>query len=300
MSRTTEDAPEYDVAIVGGGPAGCSAGVFTARYGLDTVVFDRGNSSLRRCAYLGNYLGFPAGIDVDTFVDMMHDHAETAGCEILPEMVESVTRDADDARFVVETQGGRRVTVERVVAAAWYDGSYLRPLGGDEMFERHEHHGERRERFDPEYADADGRTPIDGLYVAAPNGERNEQAIISAGHGAHVARRLLEDHRRERGYPEGVAEHFDWLRPSTEFSGEWADRDRWREWFDNQLPDDPAVGEDRLDELREAYIDDAFETRLTESEVEARTRRGHDRLLDHIDDDRIRAYLDRKDESNGS
>lgn len=50
---------DYDVVIVGGGPAGCSAGVFTGRYGLDTVIFDRGRSSLRRCAYLENYLGFP-------------------------------------------------------------------------------------------------------------------------------------------------------------------------------------------------------------------------------------------------
>ena len=55
-----------DVAVVGGGPAGSSAAVFTARYGLDTVVFDRGPSSIGRCAHLGNYLGCPAGIDVET------------------------------------------------------------------------------------------------------------------------------------------------------------------------------------------------------------------------------------------
>ncbi len=50
---------EYDVAIVGGGPTGCSAGVFTARYGLDTVLFDRGRSSIASCAHLENYLGSP-------------------------------------------------------------------------------------------------------------------------------------------------------------------------------------------------------------------------------------------------
>jgi len=40
---------------VGGWPAGCSASVFTARYGLDTVAFDRGRSSLRQCAHPENY-----------------------------------------------------------------------------------------------------------------------------------------------------------------------------------------------------------------------------------------------------
>lgn len=60
MSNTTNspDDSEFDVVIVGGGPAGCSAGVFCAREGLDTVIFDRGRSSLQRCAHLENYLGF--------------------------------------------------------------------------------------------------------------------------------------------------------------------------------------------------------------------------------------------------
>ena len=97
--------PEYDVVVVGGGPAGCSAGVFTARDDLDTVVFDRGNSSLRRCAYLENYLGFPAGIDIETFYDLMHAHAEAAGCEIVSDFVESVTRSVG-AGFVVERVSG--------------------------------------------------------------------------------------------------------------------------------------------------------------------------------------------------
>ena len=56
---------DHDIVIVGGGPAGCSAGVFTARYGLDTHIFDDGRSPIQRCAFLKNYLGFPAGIDIE-------------------------------------------------------------------------------------------------------------------------------------------------------------------------------------------------------------------------------------------
>lgn len=50
-------AAPRDVVVVGGGPAGCSTAVFTARYDLDTAVFDRGASSIDRCAYLANHLG---------------------------------------------------------------------------------------------------------------------------------------------------------------------------------------------------------------------------------------------------
>jgi len=295
-----------DVVVIGGGPAGCSAAVFVARYGLDAVVFDRGPAALRRCAYLENYLGFPAGIDVDTFHELMHEHVERTGCTLRPELVEAVERaecdtpEPGDARFVVETDEGRRVAAEYVVAAAWYDGSYLRSLDDDAMFEEHEHHGELEERFDPEYPDEDGRTPFEGLYVASPAGRRSAQAIVAAGNGAHVARCLLEDHRTARGYPEGVATEYDWLRQDSEFSGEWADRDRWREWFENEIEDDHGLDDERLEELRERYIDRAFETRLTDAEAESRAARGVERLvdvlgpervLDAVDDATIREYV---------
>lgn len=85
-----DDSIRYDVAIVGGGPAGCAAGVLAARYGLETVVFDRGNSSLARCAFLENYLGFPGGIDVQTFIELIQAHAEEAGCTLVRELVSAV------------------------------------------------------------------------------------------------------------------------------------------------------------------------------------------------------------------
>jgi len=297
--RQSHDA-DRDVVIVGGGPAGCSAGVFTARYGLDTVVFDRGNAALPRCAYLENYLGFPAGVDVDAFRELMHAHVEEVGSTVVPELVESVERADGDARLAVETDEGRRVTADHVVAAAWYDGSYLRALDEPAMFEQQEHHGEVEERFDPDYPDADGRTPVEGLYVASPAGQRSAQAVVAAGNGAHVARCLIEDRRRERGFPDGVAPHYDWLRPETEFSGEWDDRDRWREWFENEAGDDHDLDDDRFVELREAYLDRAFETRRSESEIAAQSERGvrklvevlgTERVLDAVDDETLRSYV---------
>ncbi|KAB1192987.1 NAD(P)-binding protein [Haloferax sp. MBLA0076] len=303
--RTDGDVETSDVVVVGGGPSGCAAAVFTARYGLDTVVFDRGNAAFRRCAYLENYLGFPAGIGVETFTSLMHEHVTEAGANYVADMVESVERVDDDATttdadtdgaagsggdgFVVTTQDGRRVVTEYVVAAAWYDGDYLRGLDDDDaMFERHDHHGESHEHFDSSYPDDDGRTPVEGLYVAAPSGNRNAQVGIAAGQGAHVARCLLEDHRREQRFPEGVlAAHYDWLRPESEFAGEWAERDRWREWFDEQVPADADIDDDHLADLRESYIDRAFETRRTDEEIAAAESHGIRRLVETIGTGRV-------------
>ena len=287
---------DYDVAIVGGGPTGSSAGVFTGRYGLDTVVFDRGRSSLQRCAYLENYLGFPGGVDVETFYGLIHDHVEAAGCDLVSELVEAVepagddaseTADADDADatrpgFAVTTQCGETVTARRVVAAARYGGDFLEPLGDEEMFVTYEHDGETRTKFDRDYADVEGRTPIDGLYVAAPVSEVNVQAIMSAGQGARVGRSVITDYRLERGYPEDLARHWDWLRPEAELADEAAARDDWRERFDGRVPDDCDLSEERLRELREADVERQREMYVSEETVEVRAEKGRERLAGHL------------------
>ncbi|WP_226482831.1 FAD-dependent oxidoreductase [Natrinema amylolyticum] len=279
---------DHDVVIVGGGPAGCAAGVFTARYGLDTVIFDRGRSSIQRCAHLENYLGFPAGIDIETLYGLLHDHAERAGCEIVSDLVESVERVDDGDGFVIGLQDGERVTARRVVAATRYDGEYMRGLDDETaMFETHEHDGEEHVHFDKSYAESDGTTPVDGLFIASPYGETGYQAIMAAGHGTRVGITVVEAVRREQGYPDPLANYYDWMRMDAELEDEWRDRDRWREQFDDRLPDDHGLGDERLTELREREIDRRLASYLSDEEIEQRRERGQKQLLEHIDDDLI-------------
>lgn len=311
---------DADVVVVGGGPAGCSVGVFTARYGLDTVVFDRGNSSIRRCAYLENYLGFPGGIDIDTFYGVMHDHIEEAGCDLVASLVGSVSR-SGDGPFRVESDDGRSVTTRFVVAATKYDADYLRGLDGERLFRTVETDGtdeeargdgeESREEFDSECVDADGRTPVAGLYVAGPLGGGGDQAIIAAGHGATVARSLIADSRRDRGYWDDVATHYDWIRREAELADEWRDRERWVEYFDERrTPENVDLDDDERERIRDTCIDDRLSAYVTSDDIDRRASHGQRYLAEHldveavvatsdaehileaIDDEVIRAYLD--------
>jgi hypothetical protein len=303
---------DWEVAVVGGGPAGCSAGVFLARAGLDVVILDRGRSSIRQCAYLENYLGFPAGIDVETLYDLLHDHAETAGCTIVPDLVESVDR-IEGGGFVVDLQERDAITARRVLAATRYDGEYMRGLDDDEaMIETYERDGETHETFARDYAAADGSTPVEGLYVASPSGVTSQQAIVAAGHGARVARRLVTDARVEAGRWEAAAGGVDWVRREAELDGELDNADRWFEWFDEHYGADAPVdpGTERYERVRDAVVADRRSSYVTDETVDARRERGHQvlashldpaavvggvgehALLDAIDDDVLREYLD--------
>jgi thioredoxin reductase (NADPH) len=62
--RTRAEQPLYDLAIVGGGPAGLAAAVYGASEGLRTVVVERDapGGQAGQSASIENYLGFPKGL----------------------------------------------------------------------------------------------------------------------------------------------------------------------------------------------------------------------------------------------
>ena len=75
----------YDLAIVGGGPAGLAASIYAAREGIDTVVIERsalgGQAGLTN--RIDNYPGFPDGIDGDDLMSKFVAQARRFGVELL-------------------------------------------------------------------------------------------------------------------------------------------------------------------------------------------------------------------------
>jgi thioredoxin reductase (NADPH) len=83
--RTRAETTFYDLAIVGGGPAGLAAAVYGASEGLHTVMLDReapgGQAGMS--SRIENYLGFPAGLSGGDLARRAVVQARRFGVEIL-------------------------------------------------------------------------------------------------------------------------------------------------------------------------------------------------------------------------
>ncbi|MGM0591847.1 MAG: FAD-dependent oxidoreductase [Halobacteriota archaeon] len=195
---TAAESSTRDVLVVGGGVAGLTAALFTARAGLDTLVVNDGESILRRNAHLENVPGFPAGVNSRLFSDLLEAQATENGVDIETGKVTGIHR--DDA-FVADLESGTTRSATRVVAASWSDASYLDGLGV-----------ELRNAGSKQYIEDDGlgRTNVDGVYATGRLAERYHQAVVSAGHGAQVGITLVHDAE--------VPFYHDWVAPEGYFT----------------------------------------------------------------------------------
>lgn len=258
----TPAAEAYDVVVVGGGASGLAAALFTARYGLDTVVFDRGQSAIRQSYSIENYLGFLA-VEPEQFLRLGRAHARYEGAEVVDDLVTEVAERAGEheAGFRVETADGAAVDATRVVAASAYNADYLAELDGGAFHDEGDHPVDCDE--------ATGRTDVDGLYVAGWLSGQPHQVLIAAGHGARVGKELVSDYRADQGYWDGVADYWDW---SVE-TGTYGD-DTWHEhvdeWFDSTLPEDHDMDEGRIERVREAIKEERLAFECSPAERDAR------------------------------
>ncbi|WP_248896881.1 NAD(P)/FAD-dependent oxidoreductase [Haloplanus halobius] len=195
---------DHDVLIVGGGPSGLSAGLFTARAGLETLLVTDGDPILRRNAHLENYPGFPAGVSSGLLLEMMEDQAERAGCERREGRVVDL-RPLDDG-FAAETAAGETLTATAVVAATKNTVDFLENIDGVGIIDRGKSFVETDDR---------GRTGVPGLYAAGRLAAQPYQAIIVAGHGATVGVTVVED--------SDVDLYHDWVVPDRYFTGRGRD-----------------------------------------------------------------------------
>ena len=256
MSQPTD---RTEVLVVGGGIAGLTAGLFTARAGLDSLLVRAGESILRRNAHVENFPGFPAGVNPRTLLDMTERQATDAGCTIRAGTVTDVRRGRGDgdtegersgARFEVAV-GGERLLADFVVVATKNDVAFLESLDVGVV-----------QRGSKTYLDceASGRTDVDGLYAAGRVAERPHQAVVSAGHGAEAALALLDDSE--------TPFYHDWVAPEGYFTGrgrevppgceevgdeererrERASMETMREWFAEPHPDAPTPHPSLVDE----------------------------------------------------
>lgn len=82
----------YDVIIIGKGPAGISASLYTTRGKLNTLIVG-GESWLAKAHKIDNYYGFPDGIDGNKLLSDGEKQASNLGAKIIDENVVSIAYD---------------------------------------------------------------------------------------------------------------------------------------------------------------------------------------------------------------
>jgi thioredoxin reductase (NADPH) len=85
---------EFDVVIIGGGPAGLTAGLYTSRSRLSTLLIEIGllGGQMTTTEVIDNYPGFPQGITGDELSRLMEEQGKRFGLEVVyQEAVEVIT-----------------------------------------------------------------------------------------------------------------------------------------------------------------------------------------------------------------
>ncbi len=127
---------DYDVIIVGGGPAGLAAGLYTARMDLKTVIIDRGplGGQLLNTELVEDYPGFESVLGSDLALKM-GEHARKFGVEVRDfEPVQEV--DVEDGTKVVRLESGEELRAPALIMAAGGLPKYLEIPGEKELWGR--------------------------------------------------------------------------------------------------------------------------------------------------------------------
>ena len=88
------------VIIIGGGPAGVSAGLYTIRANIETTIFTQGGSALVKAEKIENYYGFPNGISGKELYQRGIDSVQNLGAKVIEQEVIGA---GYNGKFVVET-----------------------------------------------------------------------------------------------------------------------------------------------------------------------------------------------------
>ncbi len=123
---------EYDVIIIGGGPAGLTAGLYCARGGMKSLLIEMGmpGGQAANTDLIENYPGFPQGVSGIELMQKFMEHALNFGLEIKMAVAQSLDLKANPKKII--TSEGTFLAKTVIIAS----GAVPRPLNvpGEERF----------------------------------------------------------------------------------------------------------------------------------------------------------------------
>ena len=134
--KETKEEIIYDAIIIGGGPAGLTAGIYLSRARMDTLLIEKampgGQAILTEI--IENYPGFPHGITGTELMQKMEEQAVRFGLKIeYGEAVEfKIKEDAEDKVKIVKINNQEYKTLT-IILASGAEASKLGVLGEEEL-----------------------------------------------------------------------------------------------------------------------------------------------------------------------
>jgi len=132
--RTRAQTNFYDLAIIGGGPAGLAAAVYGASEGLHTVMVEReapgGQAGMS--SRIENYLGFPAGLSGNDLARRAVAQALRFGVEILAPQEATSVRTEGSYRFI-KLADGNEISCHALLIATGVQWRRLEAPGVDRL-----------------------------------------------------------------------------------------------------------------------------------------------------------------------
>ena len=125
--KTSASRSHYDLIVLGGGPAGLTAALYTAREAIDTLVIERAafGGQAAGTEKLDNLPGFPDGVAGIEFSERLRRQAERFGVELL-QAQDVVGLHRNENYHCVKTGDGKEYSARTVIIAT---GSHYRRLG---------------------------------------------------------------------------------------------------------------------------------------------------------------------------
>lgn len=175
--QTSPQRADYDVIVIGGGPAGLAAAVYGASEGLRTIVIEREapGGQAGTSSRIDNYLGFPGGVSGDELAARALQQAKRLGAEIV--VTRSVTGlDPENRRVVLD--GGEAVGARAIILATGVSWRRVAIDGFDRLLGKGIYYGAARS----EAAIAHG---LDVYLIGAGN-SAGQAALFFASHARTV------------------------------------------------------------------------------------------------------------------
>lgn len=124
----------YDIIIIGGGPAGLTAGIYTGRSKLSTLIIEKeGMGSLLMAHKIDNYPGFPEGITGKELYVLMKKQAEKFGAEFLDATLLGFDVYSDTGSKIVKTDKGN-IKGKVIIVATGTGKTGNKKLKGEQEF----------------------------------------------------------------------------------------------------------------------------------------------------------------------